>query len=109
MHTFDLRKIGNNLLTIRKATGMTQAEVAELAGLSDRTYADIERGSTNMRADTILKICHALRITPNDILNEKESTEINSNELLERLKKCTEQEHQTAMELLSVYLRSIHK
>ena len=55
MLIFDLHTIGNKLLTIRKRMGMTQAEVAEAAGLSDRTYADIERGTVNMRTETILR------------------------------------------------------
>ena len=41
MLLFDLRRIGNQLLAIRKRSGLTQADVAEAAGLSDRTYADI--------------------------------------------------------------------
>ena len=49
MLLFDLNTIGNNLLSVRKRLGMTQAEVAEKAGLSDRTYADIERDTVNMR------------------------------------------------------------
>ena len=69
MLIFDLRTIGNKLLTIRKRMGMTQAEVAEAAGLSDRTYADIERGSVNMRTETILRICSVLHITPDEILS----------------------------------------
>lgn len=64
MLIFDMRAIGNKLLAIRKKTGLTQAEVAEAAGLSDRTYADIERDSVNMRTETNLKICEALHITP---------------------------------------------
>ena len=44
MLLFDMMTIGNRLLAARKRLGMTQAEVAERAGLSDRTYADIERG-----------------------------------------------------------------
>jgi len=60
----DFGKIGNKLYLFRKKTGMTQFEVAEAAGLSDRTYADIERGSVNMRVETLLKICDALHITP---------------------------------------------
>ena len=36
MLVFDLHTIGNKLLTIRKHMGMTQAEVAEAAELSDR-------------------------------------------------------------------------
>lgn len=46
---------------------MSRLEVAEKANFSDRTYADIERGSVNMRIETILRICDALNITPNDI------------------------------------------
>ena len=71
MLVFDLRSIGNKLLLIRKRMGMTQAEVAEAAGLSDRTYADIERGTVNMRAETILRICKVLHITPDQILTEE--------------------------------------
>ncbi len=43
MLLFELRAIGNKLFEIRKSMGLTQAEVAERAGLCDRTYADIER------------------------------------------------------------------
>ena len=64
----DPRQIGNRLLAIRKHIGLTQAEVAEAAGLSDRAYADIERGSVNMRIDTALRICQSLHITPDEIL-----------------------------------------
>ena len=108
MLVFDFRTIGNKLLTIRKKAGLTQAEVAEAAGLSDRTYADIERGTVNMRIETILKICEALKITPDYILTEEQ--EINvfwQNELLEELEKCTPKEKETAFKLLSVYLNSL--
>ena len=60
MLVFDFGTIGNKLLSIRKKAGLTQSEVAEKANLSDRTYADIERGTVNMRIETILKICEAL-------------------------------------------------
>ena len=62
MLIFDLTEMGNKLLLIRKKAGLTQAEVAELAGLSDRTYADIERGTANMRIQTLLLICKSLNI-----------------------------------------------
>ena len=62
MLVYDFRTIGNKLLAIRKKAGLTQSEVADAANLSDRTYADIERGTVNMRIETILKICGALHI-----------------------------------------------
>ena len=68
MLIFDRRTIGNRLLAMRKKRRLTQAEVAELAGLSDRTYADIERGTVNMRLETLLHICRVYGAAPDEIL-----------------------------------------
>ncbi len=101
--------IGNKLLSIRKRLGLTQAEVAEQAGLADRTYADIERGTVNMRIETILRICDALHITPDEILTEeKSSVSILQAQLLARLDICTPRERETALRLLAVYLQSLN-
>lgn len=108
MLLFDFRAIGNKLLAIRKRNGLTQAEVAEAAGLSDRTYADIERGSVNMRIETILRICSALHITPDEILTEERTPETIEQEiLLKRLNACNPKDKNTALQLLSVYLQSL--
>lgn len=108
MLVFNLRMIGNKLLTVRKRMGMTQAEVAESAGLSDRTYADIERGTVNMRAETILRICNALHITPDEILTE-ENTSLTAQQadLWTRLNACNAKDKETALQILSIYLKSL--
>lgn len=108
MLIFDLRTIGNKLLAIRKRAGLTQAEVAEAAGLSDRTYADIERGTVNMRTETILRICNVLHITPDEVLTENSaSLTSRQEELWDRLNACSPKDKETALHLLSVYLKSL--
>lgn len=108
MLLLDMREVGNKLLIIRKRAGMTQAEVAEIAGLSSRTYADIERGTVNMRVETILHICEALHITPDEILTKSnEEISIYEEEILERLNSCNPKDKKTALQLLSVYLKSL--
>ena len=108
MLIYEFRLIGNKLLSFRKKNGLTQSEVAERAGLSDRTYADIERGTVNMRIETILKICDALNITPNEILTaEDEETIILEDEIIKKLNRCTCNEKETALKLLNVYLDSL--
>ncbi|MBR2132127.1 MAG: helix-turn-helix transcriptional regulator [Oscillospiraceae bacterium] len=108
MLVFDFRVIGNKLLAIRKRLGLTQADVAEAAGLSDRTYADIERGTVNMRIETILRICDALHITPDEVLTEKKSSlTAQQTDLLERLDACNFKDKETALRLLAVYLQSL--
>ena len=89
----DFREIGNRLYAVRKRLGLTQMEVAERAGLSLRTYADIERGTVNMRVETALQICEALHIT--------------QEELFARLAACAEKDRDTALRLLEVYLKSL--
>lgn len=108
MLLLDTREIGNRLLAIRKKYGMTQNEVAEASGLSNRTYADIERGSVKMRVDTIIHICNALHITPDEILTARNDdiTE-QEEELFARLNACSPKDKETALKLLSVYLKSL--
>ncbi|MBQ3003017.1 MAG: helix-turn-helix transcriptional regulator [Clostridia bacterium] len=108
MLIFDLRTIGNKMLALRKRMGMTQAEVAEAAGLSDRAYADIERGTVNMRVETVLRICNVLHITPDEILTEETSAPSSRQEtLLQRLQDANPKDKETAFRLLSVFLSSL--
>ena len=108
MLIFDLYTIGSKLYAIRKRMGMTQAEVAEAAGLSDRTYADIERGTVNMRTETVLRICSVLHITPDEILTEEsDSLAARQEELWARLNACSPKDKETALQLLNVYLHSL--
>lgn len=108
MLLFDMIAVGNKLLAIRKRLGLTQAELAEQAGLSGRTYADIERGTVNMRIETFLRICSVLGVTPNEILTEeKPSLAIRQEELMKKLGSRSLREQETALSLLSVYLQSL--
>lgn len=102
--------IGEKLLAFRKQRGLTQADVAERAGLSDRAYAEIERGTVNMRVSSLLKICEVLRVTPNDLLlADPPSVPPTEKDIADRLRQCTAAEQNTAKTLLSVYLDSLQK
>ena len=108
MRFLELNEIGNKLFMLRKRAGYTQEQFAEIAGLSNRAYADIERGTVNMRLETILRICSALQITPDEILTEKESAiAIRREEVFAQLALCAPKEQETALSLLSVYIRSL--
>ncbi len=107
MLVLNLTDIGNKLYKIRKSKGLTQAEVAEKADFSDRTYADIERGSTNMRIETLLKICEALNVTPNDILVTETNISVSEKDIASALNACSNNEKETALKLLSVYVDSL--
>ena len=108
MLIFDLRGIGQRLLNYRKAAGLTQEELAEAAGLSPRAYAVIERGSVSARLDSLLKICAALRISPNDILTEASpDAERLREKLIEKIKTGSAKELEPALKILDIYLSSV--
>lgn len=100
----DLHQIGNNLYQIRKSKGFTQADVAEKAELSDRTYADIERGTVSMRVDTMIKICEALKITPDDILTVDTEEIVTEEIILSKLENCTSENKKAILKILDIYL-----
>ena len=108
MLIYNFREIGDKLYKIRKSKGLTQLEVAERANLSDRGYADIERGTVNMRIETFLQICNALNINPNDVLTTNQLEEHDIQDILQLLKKCSPTEQKTALTLLTVYLKSLN-
>lgn len=108
MLIFNFSTIGEKMFSVRKRMGLTQAEVAERAELSTRTYADIERGSVNMRIETVLKICKVLHITPDEILTTDDSSvSAKQQELWDRLNDCSPKDKETALKILSVYLESL--
>lgn len=108
MLLFDMQTIGNRIYAIRKRAALTQAEAAEQAGLSIRAYSEIERGTVNMRVETIQRICCALHITPDEILTaDNPPLSVRQAELVKRLNTCPPKQLETALTLLEVYLRSL--
>ena len=104
----DTRQLGLRLLAARKRMGLTQAAAAEAAGLSDRAYADIERGTANMRVETLLRICGALHLTPDELLvTDDGPADIQEETILRRLSECSPGEKKTALTLVQVYLDSL--
>lgn len=103
---FDFVTIGNKLYSFRKNAGLTQSEVAEKAGISDRTYADIERGTVNMRVETLLRICNVLKITPNEILSTEQEQEITTEKITELLESVSAKERKTVLKILEAYLKN---
>ena len=106
MLILDLRAIGNKMLARRKMTGLTQAELAERAGISDRAYAEIERGNVNLRVETLLQICRALNITPDALLTEDDTSELLRDDVLAQLERSSPRTQETALRLLDLYLKS---
>lgn len=60
----DMRKlVGRNFARLRSASGLTQEQVAERAGVSQQYISDLERGKRNPSVETLLKISEVFRVS----------------------------------------------
>jgi len=66
-----LQKFGLRIKELRTAKGITQEDLAELAGLSRQYVGDVERGARNISLVNIEKIATALKITLSELLKFK--------------------------------------
>lgn len=56
------------LTQIRKASSLTQAQVADYLGVSKATYSAWETGRAELGAERLIALSDLFRCTPNDIL-----------------------------------------
>lgn len=63
----------NTIYNIRKKRDITQKELADLIGVSDRTISKWENGSTVPDLETIKKLCNELGISPDSIVKSEKN------------------------------------
>lgn len=63
-------KTGERVAKIRKAAGLTQAELGERSNLSQRLISNIECGQREGTIDTLIKIAKALGVTVTELTGE---------------------------------------
>lgn len=64
-----LRLIGGNVKAARLKADLTQECLAELANVHWQTISNIENGKFPFPVTTFTRICHALAISPNRLLD----------------------------------------
>ena len=99
----DLIKIGTFIAKCRKAAELTQAELGEALGVSDRAVSKWERAKSLPDASIMLELCSILKITVNDLLNgEVVSMENYNKELENRLIEMVKQKEESDKRLLTM-------
>lgn len=95
----DQVRIGRFIAEKRKEQGLTQAQLAEALGITDRAVSKWETGKSLPDASIMLELCGLLKITVNDLLNgevvsvEKYNAAMEKN-LLEMVRQKEEKDRQ---------------
>lgn len=73
----DYQKIlGENVRSLRIEQQITQEKLAEICDLHRTYIGAIERGDRNVSLNNIVKIAHALNVTPSDLLQFESKIQI---------------------------------
>lgn len=74
------KNIGQNLRTLRRQCGITQADLAEKTGVSTDHISHAEIGSGTISLPLLIEICRLLEVTPNDVLAGEYTPDISEEE-----------------------------
>lgn len=99
----DQVKIGKFIAECRKNVGLTQKQIAEKLGITDRAVSKWETGKALPDSSIMLELCRILGITVNDLLSGEVITMDNYNKELEnRLIEMVKQKEDADKRLLAV-------
>ena len=69
----DYTTLGQRVRYYRVKLHLTQEQLAEKVDISASFLGHIERGSRAASLDTVMKLCSALAVTPNDLLGDDQA------------------------------------
>ncbi len=64
----DYKELGKRIAARRRELGLKQSEVTEAAGLSDKYLSNIERATSVISIDVLMRLCSVLDTTPDCLL-----------------------------------------
>ena len=81
----DQIKIGKFIAERRRAVGLTQMQLAEMLGITDRAVSKWENGRAMPDSSIMLELCQILKINVNDLLHGEVITMENYNQEAEKV------------------------
>ena len=102
MHYVDYKEVGKRIAARRRELGLKQWQVNEMAGLCNNYLSNVERATTVISIDVLMKICTALDTTPDELLLGAEVDEDNDylRSINNRVKQMSSQQARLALSLM---------
>lgn len=68
MNYVDYKEVGKRIAARRRELGLKQWQAEQKAGLSDKYLSNIERATSVLSVDVLMRLCAALETTPDALL-----------------------------------------
>ena len=101
-----LREMGKRISKVRKESGLTQAELAEKAGVTPQTISTCETGSKALKPWNIVKICDALDVSADNLLCGKASND-DLSILTEKVSKLSLEQYKHLENIVNSFLAAV--
>ena len=104
--TTDYSAVGKRISLIRKNRGMTQEQLAEKAELSNIYISHIENSRSIPSLETLMKLCSALDITPDEVLlgTKQDMENYLQSDIQKKLILCTPKERRMVSRFIDLLL-----
>lgn len=66
--------LGNNIRQLREARGLTQQQIAKVAGVPRPTWANLESGAANPTLAVLIKVASALQVSLEELISPPRTT-----------------------------------
>lgn len=104
--TIDYSAVGKRISLIRKNRGMTQEQLAEKTELSSNYISHIENSRSIPSLETLMKLCSALDITPDEVLlgTKQDMENYLQSDIQKKLILCTPKERRMVSRFIDLLL-----
>lgn len=103
----DYRLIGKRIATIRKRQRLSQEQLAEKADISNNYLSHIETSRSIPSLETLMNICIALDITPDQLLLGSSSGQNDYfvSDIAQKLTQCTDSEKRIIFNMIDILIK----
>lgn len=110
-NSMDYYAIGQRIRRFRKASRLSQEELAELIGISTTHMSHIETGNTKLSLQVLVSLAEKLGVRTDDLLFDDApvSRSATIDELVQALDGCTEKEVRFVKELAQAAIQAKNK
>lgn len=101
MYVLDFKEIGSRIAARRRELGLTQWQVEELADITQKYLSNIERATSGLSIDVLMRLCSVLKTTPDHfLLGTADTADDASAALLSRVKRMSPKQTELAFSML---------
>lgn len=98
---YDKALSGKRIQEARKKKHLTQDQLSEQLGITEKALSEIERGKSGMRVRTLMALCEILEVSPNYLLSYEGKDEGPISELL---REVSQEDRKAIEEMIRIFV-----